>query len=119
MRIVPSTYSLRAARQADPAKAPARVKWEPLCTDILRVWDANHRVYGVREVRRQLQRKSVAVARCTVTRLLGLRGVIRDMGVKTTVSDKAARCPLDQVNSQFRAARPNALWVSDFTYVSA
>jgi hypothetical protein len=29
--------------------------------------------------------------------------------VKTTVSDKAAPCPLDTVNRQFQAPRPNAL----------
>jgi putative transposase len=51
-------------------------------------------------------------------RRLGLRGVIRGRTVKTTVSDKATPCPLDKVNRQFRAERPNALWVSDFTYVS-
>jgi transposase InsO family protein len=27
-------------------------------------------------------------------------------------------CPLDRVNRQFKAERPNQLWVSDFTYVS-
>jgi IS30 family transposase len=36
----------------------------------------------------------------------------------TTLSDRKAPCPLDKVNRQFRAARPNQLWVSDFTYVS-
>jgi putative transposase len=120
--IAPSTYYLHAARRADPAKAPARVQRdERLCTDIQRVWDENRRVYGVRKVWRQLRRESVDVARCTVARLmgrLGLRGVIRGKGVKTTVSDTAAACPLDRVNRQFRAARPNALWVADFTYVS-
>ncbi len=30
----------------------------------------------------------------------------------------SAPCPLDRVNRQFRASRPNQLWVSDFTYVS-
>jgi len=30
----------------------------------------------------------------------------------------AAPCPLDHVNRQFVAQRPNQLWVSDFTYVS-
>ena len=35
------------------------------------------------------------------------------------VSDKAAApCPLDRVNRQFQAPRPNALWVTDFTYVA-
>jgi transposase InsO family protein len=49
---------------------------------------------------------------------MGLEGVIRGKRIKTTVPDKAAPCPLDHVNRQFRAERPNVLWVSDFTYVS-
>lgn len=79
------------------------------------------REHGVRKVWRQLKREGVVVARCTVERLmrrLGLQGVVRGKPVKTTISDKATPCPLDKVNRQFRAERPNALWVSDFTYVS-
>ena len=49
---------------------------------------------------------------------LGLQGVIRGKPVRTTISDKSAACPLDHVNRQFQASRPNALWVSDFTYVA-
>jgi len=49
---------------------------------------------------------------------LGLRGVVRGKVVRTTVSDRKAPCPLDKVNRQFKAERPNQLWVSDFTYVS-
>ncbi len=48
----------------------------------------------------------------------GLQGVRRGKVVRTTVSDGKAPCPLDRVNRQFRAERPNQLWVSDFTYVS-
>jgi transposase InsO family protein len=51
-------------------------------------------------------------------RALGLQGVLRGKPVRTTISDKAAPCPLDRVNRQFQAPRPNALWVSDFTYVA-
>lgn len=51
-------------------------------------------------------------------RKLGLRGVMRGNVVRTTVGDAKAQCPLDRVNRQFRAERPNQLWVSDFTYVS-
>ena len=51
-------------------------------------------------------------------RRIGLRGVMRGKVVRTTVSDRKAACPLDRVNRQFKAERPNQLWVSDFTYVS-
>src|SRR5271155_5847619 len=49
---------------------------------------------------------------------MGLQGVIRGKPIRTTVSDKAVPCPLDHVNRQFQAPKPNALWLSDFTYVS-
>src|SRR5207344_1260412 len=47
-----------------------------------------------------------------------LQGIIRGKPVRTTISDKAVPCPLDHVNRQFQAPRPNRLWVSDFTYVA-
>ena len=51
-------------------------------------------------------------------RSLGIQGAVRGKPAKTTVSDKATLCPADRVNRKFQAPRPNALWVSDFTYVS-
>ena len=78
-------------------------------------------VYGADKVWHQLNREGVTVARCTVERLMrlsGLRGVRRGKVVRTTVGDRAVTCPLDRVNRQFKADRPNQLWVSDFTYVS-
>ncbi|TDR33600.1 putative transposase [Tahibacter aquaticus] len=120
--IAPSTYYAHAARRADPELRSNRARRDDaLCGEIRRVWDANKQVYGVRKVWRQLLREGFHVARCTVARLMkrrGLVGVIRGKVVKTTHSDKAIPCPRDQVNRQFRAERPNLLWVSDFTYVS-
>ncbi len=120
--IAPSTYYEQAARQADPALRPARaIRDEDFCLEILRVWRENKEVYGVRKVWKQMLREGIQIARCTVARLmkqLGLKGVVRGRIVKTTVSNKATVCPNDHVNRQFRAERPNALWVSDFTYVS-
>ncbi len=49
--------------------------------------------------------------------VLGLEGVVRGKAVRTTVQDKAAACPFDLVNRQFRALAPNILWISDFAYV--
>ena len=120
--IAPSTYRAHVARRADPESAPPRVKRDiVLRAEIERVFDENFQVYGLRKVWRQLQREGFDVARCTVARLMrkmGLQGVIRGKRVRTTVADKASVCPLDRVNRQFRAPRPNVLWVSDFTYVA-
>ena len=119
--IAPSTYREHAARVRDPARLPARARRDrDLKPEIARVFAANFGVYGVRKVWRQMQREGFDVARCTVERLmrdLGLQGVIRGKPVRTTVSDKAAPCPLDLVNRQFHAPAPDRLWVSDFTYV--
>jgi len=85
------------------------------------VYEENFGVYGIRKFWRQLLREGIAVARCTVARLMrtmGLQGVVRGKRVRTTISNAAAPCPLDRVNRQFKAPRPNALWVSDFTYVA-
>ncbi len=120
--IAPSTYRAHAARRADPAKLPPRARRDAaLRVEIRRVFDENFRVYGVRKVWRQLAREGIPVARCTVARLMraiGLAGAVRGKRVRTTIPDATASCPLDRVNRQFRVPRPNALWVSDFTYVA-
>ena len=92
LQIAPSAYRRHAARQRNPDLRSNRA-----------------------------QREGVAVARCTVERLMKrmrLAGVRRGKVVRTTVPDKATPCPLDRVNRVFKAERPNQLWVSDFTYVS-
>jgi putative transposase len=120
--IAPSTYYAQVAQRSDPAKISARGQRDrALCEEIRRVHEANFGVYGARKVWRQLGREGIAVARCTVARLMrrmGLRGVVRGKETRTAVPDKAAPCPADKVNRQFRAPHPNALWVSDFTYVA-
>jgi putative transposase len=120
--IAPSTYHAHVARRIDVSKRSARARRDAeLKTEVQRVFVENFGVYGARKVWRQLRREGFVVARCTVERLmasLGLQGVIRGKPVRTTISDKAAPCPLDHVNRQFRAPRPNVLWVSDFTYVA-
>ena len=120
--IAPSTYHDHVAKRVDPTKLSARAQRDrALRPEIARVFAENFEVYGARKVWRQLGREGVPVARCTVERLmadLGLQGVIRGKPVRTTISDKAAPCPLDHVNRQFHALAPNLLWLSDFTYVS-
>ena len=120
--IAPSTYHARVAQRADPAKASPRVRQDlGLMQQIRRVHEANFGVYGARKVWRQLGRDGIVVARCTVERLMrqmGLRGAVRGKETRTPVADKAAPCPADKVNRQFRAPQPNVLWLSDFTDVA-
>ena len=120
--IAPSTYFAHAARRRDPDLRSTRAKRDALLiSEIQRVHRENLGVYGVRKVWRQMQREGFDVARCTVERLMrqcALQGVIRGKQVRTTIANPAMPCPLDRVNRQFKASRPNELWVSDFTYVS-
>lgn len=122
VQIAPSGYYRHAARARQPALRSMRARQdELLSSEIQRVWDDNMQCYGVVKVWKQLHRERINVARCTVQRLmrrLGLQGVRRGQIIRTTVPDGKLVCPLDKVNRQFHASRPNELWVSDFTYVS-
>ena len=122
LQVAPSAYRRHAARRRNPELRSARTKRdERLVPHIERVWDANLRVYGADKVWKQMNREDIVVARCTVERLmrhLGLQGARRGKTVRTTVPDASSPCPLDRVNRQFQADRPNQLWVSDFTYLS-
>ncbi|HBE3151326.1 TPA: IS3 family transposase [Escherichia coli] len=121
LHIAPSTYYHCQQQRHHPDKRSARAQHDNwLKKEIQRVYDENHKVYGVRKVWRQLLREGIRVARCTVARLMavmGLAGVLRGKKVRTTISRKAVAAG-DRVNRQFVAERPDQLWVADFTYVS-
>jgi len=122
LQIAPSGYRRHAAQQRNPDLRCVRAKTDgTLKPEIQRVWQTNMRVYGADKVYKQMRRERIAVARCTVERLmrcLGLQGARRAKVVRTTIADMSAERPLDRVNRQFKADRPNQLWGSDFTYVS-
>jgi putative transposase len=115
--IAPSTYCQhRRARPSARAVRDAALK-----VKIRRVHQDNFGVYGARKVWRQLHREGIAVARCTVERLmgeLGLAGVRRGKAQRTTTPEAAAPRPADLVERDFSASRPNQLWVADLTYVA-
>ncbi|WP_432763855.1 IS3 family transposase [Escherichia coli] len=121
LHIAPSTYYHCQQQRHHPDKRSARAQRDDwLKKEIQRVYDENHKVYGVRKVWRQLLREGIRVARCTVARLMavmGLAGVLRGKKVRTTISRKAVAAG-DRVNRQFVAERPDQLWGADFTYVS-
>jgi putative transposase len=121
--IAPSTYYEMKAREIDPRRLPARHRRDQALREhIHRVWQENFCAYGTRKTWKQLKRENVAVAHCTVRRLMrqmGLCGLTRGKAFKiTTISDAEAFRPADLVERKFVATRPNQLWVADFTYVA-
>jgi putative transposase len=114
--IAPSTYY--AARSRAPSARALRD--EELRREIRRVFESNYRVYGARKVWRQLRREGLAVARCTVERLMreiGLQGAVRGKQWRTTIADPEAPRPADLVARNFAAQAPDRLWLADLTYV--
>jgi putative transposase len=114
--IAPSTFYDARGRTSSRADRDEELKAE-----ITRVHQANYGVYGARKVWLALNRAGIGVARCTVERLmreLGLEGAHRGRRRRTTIVDPAAARPADLVQRRFSQARPDAVWVADFTYVA-
>ena len=115
--LAPATYY--AARNR-PRSARER-RDEQLSAEIIRLWNDNFEVYGVRKMWKALNRQGVAVARCTVARLmrrLGLSGAVRgDHKRRTTIAEPLCPRPADLVERHFAAPAPNRLWVADLTYI--
>ena len=112
MPIAPSTYYDH--RDRAPSRRQARD--EVLKGEIEHVHADNYGVYGARKVWLALNRKGIAVARCTVERLmaeLGRTGAVRGKTKRTTIADPAANRPADLVQRRFGPAAPNRLWVAD------
>ena len=123
LAIAPSTFYRHRTHHVDPTTRSDRAQRDDgLRVETQRVWDAHHQVYRPRKVWKQLRRDGIAVARCTMQRLMremGLVGVVRGRAwTTTTLPDTAATRPPDLVERTFTAERPNQLWVSDFTYVA-
>jgi putative transposase len=120
--IAPSTYyRAKKLERCPDDRSPRVLRDDELEVDIQKVWYDNHSNYGARKVWRQLNRESIAVARCTVERLmkgLGLQGIHRRRYKRTTISCAAQEKPMDLVKRNFTASRPNQLWVADFTFVA-
>ena len=91
---------------------------EQLKAEISLIWNVNYGVYGARKVWLALNREGTPVARCTVERLmreLGLEGARRGSRHRTTVAASGAARAGDLVERRFSPARPDAVWVADFT----
>lgn len=116
LQVAPSSYyatktrtpSARAMRDAE------------LVPQLVELWEANYRVYGIRKLWKAAHRSGIMIGRDQTARLMraaGIEGVIRSKRVRTTRSDPVGVRHPDLVNRAFTAMAPNRLWVTDLTYV--
>ena len=116
LQIAPSTYHAAKTRPSS-ARALSDAALKP---ELQRIHRAHFGVYGIEKLWRQLRREGHVVGRDRVARLmceLGIRGVVRGTGKRTTLPAPATARPADLVQRQFVAAAPNQTWVADLTYV--
>ena len=119
VKIAPSGY-YAFRKRAPSARALRDGELKPLIEQVFFDRAKGRGLAGARKMWHLLAREGVTVARCTVERLmreLGLQGARRGRPVRTTRPDEQANRPPDHVQRCFTAARPNQLWVVDFTYV--
>jgi putative transposase len=118
-RVIDASASTYYAHQSRPPSR-RRVSDAVLLDTIRETWRRNYSCYGSRRMWLRLQQNGVDVGRDRVKRLMrqdGLRGVVRGRTQpRTTICDEKAARPADLVERRFLAERPNALWVTDFTY---
>jgi putative transposase len=118
-REIEVSASAYRARRTRPPSLRAR-RDEYLLRVIKRVHAASGGVYGQLKVWDELRGENVAVARCTVERLMrahGLEGVSNGKVQRTTLPGLSPVAADDLVRRNFTALRPDAVWLSDFTYI--
>jgi putative transposase len=118
LQVAPSTYYQAKTRPP----SPRAVRHTALTAKLVELWKANYSVYGARKLWKALRRAGEDVGRDQIAALMrraGIRGARRGkMFVRTTRADRDAARPADLVERRFSAAQPNALWVTDLTYVA-
>ena len=112
-----SAYYLRCKG----ARSARRVDDERVLGLIRETHKRNYEAYGYRRLWKALRRAGEQAPRCQIQRLMrdnAIRGAKRrGKPWRTTRRDLAATRRPDLVGRDFTAARPNELWVCDFTYL--
>ncbi len=119
LQMAPSTYYAAKKRELAPS---ARAVRDAVMMQVLMVlWVANRKVYGSHKLWKAARRAGHEIGRDQVARLMKLmeiEGISRQRRkVFTTRQDPDAQRAPDLVNRNFRADHPDALWVTDLTYV--
>ena len=114
--VFPSGYYAWRRR---PPSARARADAE-LRARVQAIHGRSRGTYGAPRIHAELTEGGVAVSRKRVARVMrsvGVAGVSRRRGPRTTRRNAQARPAPDRVERRFEADAPNRLWVADITYV--
>jgi putative transposase len=119
LQVAPSTYY--AAKRREVVPSVRAVRDAAMMPVLLALWIANRKVYGAHKLWKAARRAGHDIGRDATARLMGLMAIEgvsrRRRRVLTTRADPDALRAPDLVNRNFRADRPNALWVTDLTSV--
>ena len=116
LQVASSTYYAARSRQPS-ARAVSDAVWMPI---LMALWVANRKVYGAHKLWKAARRAGHDIGRdqtARLMRLMAIRGVTRRRKTFTTRADPDAARAADLVDRDFTADRPDALWVTDLTYV--
>jgi putative transposase len=119
LQIAPSTYYAAKRRAVEPSARAVRDA--ALMSVLMVLWVANRKVYGAHKLWKAARRAGHDIGRDQVARLMrqmAIEGISRRRRkvVTTRPDPDAVRAP-DLVERNFTAERPDALWVTDLTYV--
>ncbi len=119
LQMAPSTYY--AAKKRELAPSARAVRDAAMMQILMVLWIANRKVYGAHKLWKAARRAGHDIGRDQVARLMRameIEGISRRRRkVFTTIADPDAQRAPDLVKRNFTADRPNALWVTDLTYV--
>lgn len=116
LQVAPSSYYAVKTR----APSARTLRDEELIPQLVELWEANYRVYGIRKLWKAASRAGITIGRDQTARLMraaGIEGARRSKRVKTTRPDPSSARHPDLVKREFTATAPNRLWVTDLTFV--
>jgi len=91
-----------------------------LAFEIETIWECSGRTYGVPRMHAWLHQQGFNPSRKRVARLMRRLGIEGESGrarVRTTIVDRGATAPGDQLARDFNPAAPDVAWCGDITYL--
>jgi transposase InsO family protein len=93
---------------------------ETIKTKIKEVYDESKQIYGATKITKQLKSSEIPIGEKTVgnyMKEMGIRAIYRKKWVKTTIDSDFSSKLENLLKRNFKAIKPNTIWVTDITYI--